>query len=64
MASFQHSVFVSFWRTFSRWISAPFCSRRQEVLDQRATLRSMSDDDLLEYGLTRDDLRDDMFRVP
>ena len=33
-------------------------------LDQRATLRSMSEDDLHEHGLTRDDLRDEMFRVP
>ena len=64
MAYFEHTVFESVWRTVWRWVSAPFCIRRKQVLEQRATLRTMSDDELRQIGLTREDLRDEMFRTP
>ena len=64
MAYFEHTVFESLWRAVWRWMSAPFCSRRKQILQQRARLRAMSDEELRQIGLTRDDLRDDIFRKP
>lgn len=64
MAYFEQTVFESLWRGVWRWLAAPVSSRRKQVLEQRAALRAMSDDELAGLGLTRDDLRDEMFRAP
>lgn len=64
MAYFEQTVFETLWRTLMRRLAAPVSSRRKQVLEQRATLRRMSDDELRLLGLTRDDLRDEMFRTP